>query len=332
MAAMWRYGTARGESAEWHELYARILWDLSCPPSLELGEAWFGFAILARVSGEWNNQTPVYRRAIEIYAECGSATGQSWCEGNLVIHLTVTRRYREALRTAESVIARPNDDPWNNLLARSDRAMLLAILGRSEEAVPIIEGIFRERMTMNEPGEIAKAHLELAIVLFHAGRESDALALMEPGIQRARASGIQDFVLQNLLARAEFGLAVEGEVPNHVLAEAEAIATRIGDRHAVVSLQIFRALSDSSPAQLAETIDDCLQIGFVQEILSVLLWLSARGNLEAQLLAVDVAAATDQDIPHRAHRFVSTLEPTCEGWETRLAIFSSRLRRMTRVQ
>ena len=278
MAAMWRYGTARGESAEWHELYARILWDLDCPPSVELGEAWFGFAILARVSGQWNDQTPVYRRAIEVYAACGSEKGQAWCEGNLVIHLTVTRRYRDALRIAETVISRPNDDPWNNLLARSDRAMLLAILGRSDEAVPIMEGIFRERMTMNEPGEIAKSHLELAIVLFHAGRESDALALMEPGIQRARASGIQDFVLQNLLARAEFGLAVEGKVPNPVLAEAEAIATRIGDRHAAVSLRIFKALSDGSSGQLAEIIDECLEIGFVQENLSILLGALKRLN------------------------------------------------------
>jgi hypothetical protein len=331
MAAMWRYGTARGESAEWHELYERVLGDLDCPASTELGEAWFGFAILARVSGQWNDQRPVYHRAMEIFAECGSERGQAWCEGNLVLHLAVTRRFREALRTAETVIARCTDDPWNHLMARSDQAMLLAILGQSDAAIPKMEGIFRERMAMSEPGEIAKANLELAVVLYHAGRESDALALMAPGIQLARDSGIQDFVLQNLLARAEFGLAVEGEVPDEVLAEGEMIAQRIGDRHSVTSLRIVRAFTESSPEQLADIIDECLRTGFVQEILTALLWLSSRGSAEAPQLAVDVAEATEQEIPHRYQRFLAGLVPKTEGWETRLAIFSSRVRRMSQV-
>jgi hypothetical protein len=192
-----------------------------------------------------------------------------------------------------------------------------------------MDAVFQDRMSVNDLAERAKAHFELAMVLFQAGQDRDALVLANTGIEEASVSGIQDFLLVALAVRLEIGWSVEGSVSAVHLRQIEKIALRLRDRRTLTRIRIFETLEAGDLPGLAQHLENALSFGFSQEILFGLLLVGHRYDLEALQLAADMARSTQQEFSAREKRDLPLHEPNPQGWQTRLAILAANLRSMS---
>jgi len=201
------------------------------------GEMWVGTAASMVIADEMDLAEECFINALHAYEEAGDSHGKDWANINYATSVLAKRDLRSAIRLAKEVADQATRWSGRNL-ALSFYSFGLADLGEVDEAIRVGEAVFANRLQFADLTEQARAYSDLAELYRKVDRPEAALPLLTEGIRRLRENGIQDLLLQALLAYADLNIASRDTQP--IIDEAEALAKKIGSNSQMMNVARLR--------------------------------------------------------------------------------------------
>jgi len=279
----WRTICARGNPAQDCEILfesARV--GASFLPDRERGEVWTGVAVALSIVGNLEVADVAFQQGINAFEAMGSNEYIAWASMNYAVYVVAPVDKPKALQilkrcweTASKVDLRS--------LAMSEYALVLALSGGIDDAVRVAEEAFALRFQSNDPTTIARAYVDLGELYQVAGRTDTARPLLLEGIDRLREAGIQNMLLDQLIAMAGICLndaLVDWPQVGMLLDEAHSIASRIGAKRQLLNVARLRLMFSSRLGDRRST------IAAVEELFRLVQVSHSRKERELALVAL----------------------------------------------
>lgn len=258
-AGIWRYIGSKGDIGAGAALLSEKFEPKSEDNPAYVGEYYFGLAKLRWVSGPRKGIDEVYEHSLAEFSRAEAPLKYAWAAYNYASVLLESNQFirsRQLFDEALEIINREHEGGKrfnSGLIPRAGSALASAMLGDEDLAVTGMESVFADRLQGIDPGEVAKAYLELAMVYLQLGRDDGVMPLARTAVRYLRETGIQTFAVYGL----EF-LAMATPDPDERLAtckEAEVIVRRSGERAALAKILAMKARgSENFRPYLAEAL------------------------------------------------------------------------------
>jgi len=225
--AIWRYGCARGNAKVTSDLLVRLGAAPDIPLTLDKAEMLLGTAIALRVTGSLSESARWYDQTIAAYDELQIVWGAAWAKLNASSVALAEMRCEDARRMLQEAMdshySKQNIHDVGMTLAAL--AIVTLRLGRTEEAVKLIEESLAKRIQSGDEVEIARGHQSYAWVKHQALQTVDRLGLLTKSVTHLRANLIQDFLYLALCDLTEYFLEDGQDVTSYLSELDELVAS-----------------------------------------------------------------------------------------------------------